>query len=378
MGHDSSGRRRTPLLILVASVAVLAGALLGAAVATAATGQNAVWSAAGTSGALTGAAVVPANGFPTAAITSTGTSLATPSGTSAFLGTGTPLGAVYGTATGYASLTPAAGNAPSVTTLTFARPTPASGWAFALGDVDAEQLVITATGPGGVPIPPSALGFQGTFNYCVNTPKPSSCAGPGPFTAVPTWDPATGTLTGNGVDSAGATGWFQASVPVSSLTIRLTRLVGSPVVQLWLTALTVPITGTVAGLSPTLPIASPVMVGLLETDGDPVLDPASSAPVVAAVAADGSFVIPNVAAGDYLLEIVPPPGVTLAGPRRIAVTVDVTLAAVSIPAGTFRVSVPLPVTGVALLPLLLAGSVLLAAGALLVRRTRRPPNRRAT
>lgn len=45
---------------------------------------------------------------------------------------------------------PAADNAnsPSTTTYTFATPTPAGGWGFVLGDVDADQVLVQATGPG--------------------------------------------------------------------------------------------------------------------------------------------------------------------------------------------------------------------------------------
>ena len=114
----------------------------------------------------------------------------------------TPFGQVYGSSQnkGYLNLRPAADNAasPSITTYTFASPTPAAGWGFVLGDVDADQVLVRATGPGGAAVAVGDLGFQGVFNYCdVPSPRPGSCSGVAAPFDLPTWDPATGILRGN-------------------------------------------------------------------------------------------------------------------------------------------------------------------------------------
>ena len=96
----------------------------------------------------------------------------------------------------------------STTKLAFDAPTPASGWAFALGDIDADQVEISGTDTAGHPLTAADLGFAGVFNYCAVSPKPGGCTGPGPFTDVPTWHPGSARLVGNGPDTFGASGWF--------------------------------------------------------------------------------------------------------------------------------------------------------------------------
>jgi hypothetical protein len=111
-------------------------------------------------------------GFPAATITSTSRSggVGVQTGASTFLNAATPPGDRYGSSRngGYLTLRPAADrpDAPSVTTYTFATPTPTTGWTFVLGDIDADRVVISAQDVDGSPVSASGLGFEGVFSYC--------------------------------------------------------------------------------------------------------------------------------------------------------------------------------------------------------------------
>lgn len=195
------------------------------------------------------------------------------SGASTWLSEGTPIGAKYGSSAGqpYLNLRPKADSAtaPSTTTYSFAAPTPASGWAFALGDIDADEVRIQATGSNGAALTAAELGFQGGFNYCAPgvVGKPSCTGLP---TDAPTWDPATLTLTGNAAaaDTSGAAAWFEPSTPISSLTFVFTRRAGFPVYQTWFASLARDITGTVADIA-TGPVDG-VELTLIDGNGDVV------------------------------------------------------------------------------------------------------------
>lgn len=149
----------------------------------------------GTSRSYTGTLTQQAAGFPRATLASNsiGGGVGVQSGASTWLSTATDVGAKYGSSRnqGYLNLRPYNQNGapPSVTTYTFERPTPSAGWTFVLGDVDADQVTITATGPGGVTVDPADLGFRSVFNYCT----PGVCTA---NTDVPSWNPATGVLQG--------------------------------------------------------------------------------------------------------------------------------------------------------------------------------------
>ncbi len=124
-------------------------------------------------------------------------------GASAFLNAVTPVGQLFGSSVNRPLLT--IGTAPdggsSGTSYRLGSGTPTSDWAFVLGDIDADQVqVIGLTGEDGDLIPPAELGFQGSFNYCTGDPLPPVCDGRS-SSDVPTWDPATGILTGNGSDT---------------------------------------------------------------------------------------------------------------------------------------------------------------------------------
>ena len=187
-------RARNWTSVAITSLATAACLLLRAGTAQAATtAEYANWSQAGSSGAWTGTTTLSAAGFPVGALTSTSSALTIPTGASAFLSSDTPFGAVFGDSTGhpYANIGTATSQASSTTTITFATPTPAAGWGFAVGDIDADTVQIAATDADNAAVPVAGLGWQSAFNYCATSPKPSSCAGPGPFTDQPTWDIAT-------------------------------------------------------------------------------------------------------------------------------------------------------------------------------------------
>ncbi|VXC00931.1 carboxypeptidase regulatory-like domain-containing protein [Nocardioides sp. AX2bis] len=187
-----------------------------------------------------------APGFPAAALTTdsrAGVQLA--GGTSTFLAASTPPGAAYGASRGnpYLVLRPRAdtATAPSTSTYAFADPTPATGWAFVLGDVDADQVRVDATDASGDRVPDAAVDrwFQGTFNYAGGDDEP-------------TWDAGSATLVGNdqAADSDGAAGWFEPDRRLTSLTFTFTRRAGFPVFQTWFVSRARSVTGEVSDVSP--------------------------------------------------------------------------------------------------------------------------------
>ncbi|CAN5403802.1 hypothetical protein BH09ACT10_BH09ACT10_07260 [soil metagenome] len=195
-------------------------------------------------------------GFPAASIANNSSTFSTP--VAAFLSASTPFGAAYGSSqtNTYLNTSTAASAAPSTTTYTFESATPATGWGIAFADIDADSLKIVATGPGGT-LTASQLGFQGTFNFwTAATPRPSACGGV--QTDVPTWDPTTSTLIGNVADTTGATGWFQPTAAITSITLTFTRLsaTGSPIFQTWVASDNTLVSGTVE-----LPLGDPAPEG---------------------------------------------------------------------------------------------------------------------
>lgn len=235
---------------------------------------------------------------------------AIPSGASTWLGTDTPVGAIYGSSRNqaYLNLRPRQDSpaAPSVTTYTFDRPTPRSGWTFALGDIDADQVTITATAPDGSQVPAAGLGFRGVFNYC------SSCA----VKDLPSWDPSTQTLTGNAAaaDTDGASAWFEPAAPLQTLTFTFQQRAGFPIYQTWFASVARDITGTVTDHEDA-PVAD-IPIELRDEYGD----------VVATTATDagGTYSFAGITAADgYTVSITPPTGMTSDGaslPADLAVT----------------------------------------------------------
>lgn len=192
---------------------------------------------------------LPAKGFPEATVTSDSRGgVGVISGASSWLGATTPPGEVYGSSRDrqYLNLRPQADrpSSPSTTTYTFGSPTPAGGWAFVLGDIDADRAVVTALGVDGRELAGAELGFQGGFNYCSGAGSPSCTGDPAD---VPAWDPATGELIGNADanDTSGAAGWFQPTTPIKTLTVQFFQRSGFPVYQTWFASLARDISGTV-------------------------------------------------------------------------------------------------------------------------------------
>lgn len=173
------------------------------------------------------------------------------SGGSTWLSQGTPIGAKYGSSRNQTYLTAgSAAGASSLTTYTFSRSTPTTGWAFALGDIDADRVKVTATAPDGSAVSASDLGFRGGFNYCeAGLAGKPSCSGSSPVIAgdVAQWDPVTQALTGNaaGADTQGAAGWFEPTQPLATLTFEFSVRSGIPIYQTWFTSLARDITGAV-------------------------------------------------------------------------------------------------------------------------------------
>lgn len=290
-------------------VAIMVGAIPAAAVTTT---SWASWQPlAGAGGAYTTSVQIAAQPAITATMTSDSRSgqAGVISGASTWLSEGTPVGAKYGSSVGqpYLNLRPKTDTATgaSTTTYSFAAPTPTSGWTFVLGDIDADSVRIQAVGPDGLLLDDQQLGFRGGFNYCAPglAGKPS-CSGDA--ADIPTWDPATLTLTGNAAaaDTAGAAAWFEPSAPISALTFSFTRRAGLPVYQTWFASIARDITGTVSdpldvpqpGVTLTLTDATGAVVGTTTT------------------AADGTYSFPGIVATDgYTVRATAPDGSIIEG-----------------------------------------------------------------
>lgn len=256
----------------LALFAVMMSAVPGATAAT--TREFATWGAiTGTSNDFATTMQLPATGFPEATVTSDSRSdVALPTGATNWFGENTPPGLEYGSSRdrAYLNLRPRADNAtsPSTTTYTFDRATP-QGWTFVLGDIDADQVAVSATRADGTRATAAELGFRGGFNLCDTTPRPSSvCASNGRPKDVPTWNAATATLTGNAgaVDSDGATGWFEPTTSLRTVTFTFTRRGGFPVFQTWFAVARQDVSGTVSVTSGTCDVTAST-VSLLDAAG---------------------------------------------------------------------------------------------------------------
>ena len=278
-----------------------------AAPASAAGSAYARWTLAAGAGTV----AVPVSGFPAGQISTNASGTSVPGGSSTYLGAQTPFGQVFGSSAGqqYAFIRTAPGNQPSTTTITFAQPTPPRGWGFALGDVDADKVRISATNADGTAVTPDVLGWQSAFNYCKNVPKPSSC-GADPGTDVPTWDEMTGTLTGHIDDTSGASGWFSPLASLKSITFTFTAQSGIPVYQVWIAALSRTIGGKLTGGCAGQPAGGGLW--LEHEDGSPVLG-ADGQQISTKPAANGSYAFPPVVPGSYQVRLEPAAGMTTGG-----------------------------------------------------------------
>ena len=134
--------------------------------------------------------------------------------------TGTPFADAYGSSANsvFASVFCASANRDIV--FTFDEPTTV-GFGFALGDVDAENVRLRAADAEGNALTATELGFQSSFNYANDND-------------LPVWQPASSRLAGNGMDTDGASGWFQPLVPIQSLTMTCETITGFPRYQVWM------------------------------------------------------------------------------------------------------------------------------------------------
>lgn len=224
---------RTTAVMLATAAATVAMMPLAATALAATPGSYSEWNVSGDSGTVT----IHGEGFPRGVISSNSTSLVAPSGKSTFLNGSTPFGQEFGSSRdrGYLVFRTASGKAPSTTTITFDSLTPAGGWGFVLGDIDADKAKVTATGDDGKTLATADLGWKGAFNYCEGSPLPPVCGGK-TDSDKPTWDEADSTLRGHVNDTNGASGWFMPNKPVKKLTIVYSVLSGIPVGQLWIAA----------------------------------------------------------------------------------------------------------------------------------------------
>lgn len=357
------GQRR--LLIGVATTALAALAVGWAPLASQAApvGEIGVfpsWTVTGTSGAYSATAAFPASAaFPTTTVTSTSTTAKAPTGESAWLGSSTTFGQEFGSTRSqpYLYLSTAAGQANSVTTITFDAAPPAD-WGFALGDVDADWVYVQAWADAArtVPVSVADLGFRDAANYCNNSPKPSTCVTP-PFTDAPVWVTAQedfdgftyypSTLRGNSLpgnpsptrDTAGAYGWFQPTTTIRSIDLTFGRRDGFPVYQLWLAALAPSTTITGSVVIPGSPEGVPpgTVAQLNDTDGSPVLD-IEDRPVTVPVDPNGSYVVESEQRESYQIAVLPPPGFQAPDP----ITVPADTASVVAPPITLAPTVVVP------------------------------------
>ncbi len=231
-------------------------ALGGATSATAApAGHWGSFTLSGTNRDYSGTMTMP--GFPATTFRSDSRQTDVVSGATTYQPVSTGPGARYGSSKGqpYLGQRPLV-DAPnrasaSVTTYTFAEPTPAGSWSLVLGDIDADQATVTATLPSGAAATAADLGFAGAYNSCsVSSPGGRSCPADPDGTVGrdrPTWDAATSTLVGNppAADTAGATGWFTPTVPLATLTVTFQQRSGFPVYQTWFASRTAAIAGAV-------------------------------------------------------------------------------------------------------------------------------------
>lgn len=269
------------------------------------------WGVSGDGASWTGTFTPPSvAGFPSATLVTNSLTPATPTGVTTWLGPTTAFGAVFGTSQNlpYLQLRTTTSTATSTTTIAFASPTPVqsggSGWGFTLGDIDADKVAVSATDISGTPVTAAQLGWQGAFNHCAVSPKPSGCPA-GESTDVPTWDPTTATLTGNVLDTGGASGWFRPTVPLATLTLVFTPLSGLPTFQLWVAAAgSLGVSGTVSleidGVA-SGPVAGAI-VDLLDGAGDPVT--VDTVPMSTVTAVDGTYAFTGlVPSADYTVRV---------------------------------------------------------------------------
>lgn len=298
--------------ILVGAIALLAALAVSVPASAASTTRWASWQPlTGTAGAFATSVQLTPDATMIATVTSDSRAgqVGVVPGASAWLSEGTPVGAKYGSSRDqpYLNLRAKADTptGSSTTTYAFQNPTPAGGWTFVLGDIDADAVRIEAVGPDGQALTAEQLGFRGGFNYCApGTAGKPSCTGAADD--VPIWDAETLTLTGNAAaaDTAGAAAWFEPAAPIISLTFVFTRRAGLPVYQTWFASLARDISGTVR-----TPDSAP-------QDGATLVLRDVNGRVVASTMTgpDGTYSFPQVlASDDYTVQVTAPDGLIAEG-----------------------------------------------------------------
>jgi hypothetical protein len=221
--------------------------------------------------------------MPNATVAITGGSGSRATGATIFLNANTPVGEQYGSSRqlSYASIGiggsfTVPGN-PSVTTITFDEVTPASGWSFVLGDIDAENVTIAALDDEDTELDVSDW-FSGAFNYCnAGSPKPSGCPA-GTSTDEPVWESPV--IKGNAVDTSGAAAWFTPTAAVKTLILTQERnIAGGPSYQLW--------------------IASDLARDEVEEEAAPEAKPAEECTATDTRLANGGFELPVIPANTF-------------------------------------------------------------------------------
>ena len=325
-----------PAILLIALLSVLTAVPASAATVT----RWATWGALeGAGGAYTTSVSIADNPALSATVTSDSRAgqVGVISGSSTWLAASTPVGEKYGSSKDqpYLNLRPRVDNAssPSTTTYTFSRPTPTTGWTFVLGDIDADRVRISATAADGTAVSAEQLGFRDGFNYCADglAGKPS-CAGDA--ADVPSWDPATLTLTGNAgaTDTSGAAAWFEPTTPLATLTFEFTQRSGFPIYQTWFASLARDITGTVVA-----PAGSEEGVTLTLTD------PAGTVIATTTSGPGGTYGFTGIQASDgYTVSVTPPAGLIVDGPVMRAANLS---AADAVADFALRAPVPVTVSG---------------------------------
>ena len=129
----------------------------------------------------------------------------------------------------------------TTTRITFKSEVPAGLLGIAIGDLDVDQMVVTAKTASGAVLSGNqlrGLAARVPFNFCnVKVSKPTNC---GSDTDVPKWLPGRhgGTIKGLDSSSDGASGWLRPNRPVKSITMTFSALPGSSThsFRLWLAA----------------------------------------------------------------------------------------------------------------------------------------------
>ena len=138
----------------------------------------------------------------------------------------TPFGEEYGTSREQQYLTSAvaAGQSQGTVTLNFASAPFPLTWSFALGDVDAENITLSATNTSGEDIDVREWKYV-PFNYASGE------------TDEPVWDAETQTIVGNTLDTSGASMWVRpTNDDIATITLTQLRQSGFPQYQLWVAA----------------------------------------------------------------------------------------------------------------------------------------------